>query len=890
MSRTTQGRRPLFGPVSVMSYGLDWFRKHQPSSLFSPVDDAQSAGLAHRLNLGVGPDLHFGTVVDVVAYAQCYRVLLDRNAGVLLCTALVQGSLLPVGPRPINAIGPGCPVYVLRHPSSHFGLILGVAPTPMTAAELALSDYIHQASRCGLRVDKVHSAPFQCTHNGTIVDWSDGRPFDGLSVGEWGAITETGLRVVLDSYMVQLAADEATGVFAFYHDQLLRLAGVNTQHFSSGHELEVYLDQDEIHHYDGFTPYPWEQLGVHSPHDETVIERAPRAVQFDEPHYAAWEPADDRRQPFHRSLAFRGYLGQGGRRMVQVPGSGASTYGTITDVDAVFEEGLGLDGSWSVRSAKSVLIAKRVAIPAVHRVRLVEDPGGDNEENYRFAGVAGGGEPHRVTGEIRSTHDLPHLQQVAGVMDLHTWVFNWKGAHPFHYHRKDWALTEESATFVGRDEETIPFGLLLSSFYLPRPSPTLRHVDHRYGEVRYFPNQSYLGMNDDGGVVLGDGCGAEIRMAGGHIFITAPGDVWLKSGRNVNTLAGRDACLRARNSVDLSATNRDVRLKAERNLHMVGGNDGKRGGVLIECKAPSSYGYENVVGEDVFMGGFQVKAAEGDAVIWARDVYVRTGGGDVKSGSITLDADRGRQPIVLQGDTIQNFARDSVVDNFGAYGAVQVSHVWSATGNVIGSGCCVQGSVVLNGGLVAKGWIEAVGGHFASELSSQYHGLVGLLDGESLGEAQQALGACRDSEDDAVAASVEFWRQLFDQFWYAARQAGDDATIDAVHFTFRNHYQYRTDDFRLFEDRWQQLARLTGQRLTAWEERSIVGAAAEETMPYPGRVPWREQSTYLEQDFLLYDATEGRSRERAEAQSDYEDPAFRAPRPVVPNGNYLIIA
>ena len=135
----------------------------------------------------------------------------------------------------------------------------------MTTAELALSDFIHQSSRCGLRVDKTHSAPFGCDDHGGIADWSNGRPFDGMSLGEWGAITETGLRVFLDPFMVQLAVDEATGVFAFYHDQLLRLAGYNTQMFSGGHEIEVGVDQGEVHHYDGFTPYPWEQCGAPTP-------------------------------------------------------------------------------------------------------------------------------------------------------------------------------------------------------------------------------------------------------------------------------------------------------------------------------------------------------------------------------------------------------------------------------------------------------------------------------------------------------------------------------------------------------------------------------------------------------------------------------------------------
>lgn len=889
MGTSSQGRRPLFGPVSAMSYGLDWFRKHQPSSLFAPVSDPQGAGHTVRRNLGVGPELHYGVVVDAIAYANCYRVILDRNAGVLLCTALVDTALLPVGPRSVNTLGPGCQVYVLRHPLTDFGVILGVAPGAATAAELALSDFIHQASRCGLRVDKVHSAAFQCQHHGTIVDWSAGRPCDALSVGEWGAITETGLRVILDSYMVQLGVDEATGVTAFYHDQLLRLAGVNWQAFSAGHELEVYLDQKEVHHYEGFTPYPWEQLGVLDPAGDPAREHDPRDVQFAAPHYADWEPAEDARLPFHRSLTFRGYLGQGGKRVVLAPQDAATrtTYGGGPVGEVLFEENLGLEGRYSLRAAKSVLIAKRVAGPTLGRRRRVEDAAGDTEENYRFAGVAGAGDPHRVAGEIRSGSDLPHLQQAAAALDLHAWVFNWLGVHPFHYHARDWHLGEESAGFAGGARAAIPFADLTSAFYLPPPEPILKAIDHRLGRVKYFPNQAYFHMPDDGGVIIGDGYGAEIRLVGGHATVASAGDVWVKPGRNFNALAGRDVCLRARNSLDGSAGAGDLRLKAEHNLHLLGGNAGDSGGVLIECRAPSAYDYRNVVGEDVVMGGFQVKVPRGDAVVWARNTYLRTGGGDVEAGAITLDADRGRRPIVLQADTIRNFVATDIVDSFGPEGNVTAAHYWSAAGNMIAGPVQVRGSGTFAGPLLVEGWVESVGGHFASELSIQYQGQVGLMAGEGLGLARQALDGSADAQaglrDDAAAG----WREAFAESWYAERQAGADDTIAAVHFSFRNPAQYRTEDFRIFEDRWQQLARLSGQALTTWRERSVAGA--EETMPYPGLGPWARQATYLEQDLRLHDPETGGSRPRAEARADYEDPEFSPSKPRVPADRYLVI-
>jgi hypothetical protein len=928
-----QGRRPLFGPASQTSYGLDWQRKAQPSSIRSAIDDAQGLARDVARNLGIGPEIFYGRVVDVVAYAQCYRVLLDRNGGVVLCMSLTAGSLLPVGAVPIVSIGPGSEVVVLmpRAPGS-YGIILGSFPAAMTTPELALSDFVHQSSRCGLRVDRTHSAPFGCDDHGGIPDWSDGRPFDSLSVGEWGAFAETGLRQFLDSFMVQCAVDEATGVFAFYHDQLLRLAGYNTQAFSGGHEFEVGVDQCEVHNYDGYTPYPWEQCGSVTD-DDPYRELDPQASQVDQPHYAAWEPKEDDQMPFHRSLLFRGYLGQGGKRMVQAPPqAGPNTYSAPIDGHAaLFEENLGLDGRYSLRSAKAVHIVKYAAIPPVKRMRRIEDADGDNETNYKFAGSYGEGPDHKVTGEIESSDDdNPHLQQAAGLMDVHAWVFNWLGAHPFHYHGKDWKIPEETDTFPEWAQAPITFGDLTEKFYLPRPQGITQKIDDRYEEVKYFPNSAYFSLLDDGGVVIGDGYGAEIRMCGGHIFLTAPGDIWSKSGRNLNVLAGHDVCVRAYNSMDLSATNKDLRIKAERNLHMLGGNSGgggidtsgiagggsggmgpapaaaaagggsgggggfgSTGGVLIECKAPSLYNYADVVGEDVEMGGFQVKVADGDAVIWARNIYLRTGGGDVQAGFIVIDANKGQESITLQGSTIVNFATDSIMDVFG--GSEENStgtNLWSAESNVIGAGCSVNGFAIFQGGLLVKGSIDAVGGYFGSDLSQAYEGKVGMLEGGSLTQAYSDLDAGEKACDQANSDADTWYAQLFSDYLYSDEHPGNDDTISAVHFTFRNPDQYLTTDFKLYEDRWQQLARLGGEELTTWKEKPITGASAEDTMPYPGKKPWQDDDTYMQMDLALFDPETGASIPRGSAdktEAKYEEPQFEDPEPTTPAEGYTII-
>jgi hypothetical protein len=887
-----EGQSLLAGKPDHTSYGTSWLLKvlTGQQSLFAPVSDPTQSGHAHRKNLGLHASVRHGYVVDYVAYARCYRVFLDNNHPIIPCALLMQGSSTPWGARSISSIPPGCGVQVIVHPQRLHGYIIGVEPRRRIDARGNLADWISQASRCGVRVDGAHSQVFQCTGKGGVADWSTNRPMDSLA-GEEGWITETGLRIIVDPFLAQLAVSEACGVFAFYHDDLLRLAGYNTHWFSCGGELEVLDDEGEVRWVAGAATYPWEQLGCLAPGVDPFRDVDPQAAQLTTPYYSYVEPADDRQLPFHRSVAFRGYLGQAGKRLTLLPPDADRYLPAGPGPQAVFEEFRSLTGRYALRSAKGIHLAKRPAIPAPHPRRRPEEKYGDNEANYRASGVLGNGPMHQVTGGPRAADRFPHLQQVAGMADLHAWVFNWEACHPFHYHAQDWDLPEESKTRLGAAAAPIPFGLLAREFYLPRPDALLLQVDHRYGSVPYYPNEANLDINDDGTIVLADGYGAEIRLAGGHIFFQCPGDIWLQPGRNVNAWAGRDLCLRARNSLDASATEGDVRLKAERNLHALAGNGEKVGAVLLESKAPSSFGYAGKVGEDVVSGGIQLKAGKGGLTAWARDIYLRVGGGDVDSGGeFVIDADQGNAPIVTNSRFLLNYVREATATYFGSEGDVKVANVYTADGSIFGKGVEVLGPGIFNGTVLVNGWFEAVGGHIATELAQnpEYRFVLPLKD-RPLAEAKDAIEAAIDREAGQVDAGEQQYKKGFTDYWYSRDRPGHAETIRAAHFTFRSDEQYRTGDFELYEARWQQLTRLVGEQLGTWEERPAT-VANRATYPYPGEQAWKKGRHLHQQDLGLHDVRTGRARDRTAAQADYEQPEYQGEnQPETLDSNYVVI-
>ena len=213
------------------------------------------------------------------------------------------------------------------------------------------------------------------------------------------------------------------------------------------------------------------------------------------------------------------------------------------------------------------------------------------------------------------------------------------------------------------------------------------------------------------------------------------------------------------------------------------------------------------------MGGFQVKVPHGDATIWSNNIYLRTGGGDVDPGIITLDAAKGQKPITFNASTINNFVTESILDNFGSDGNIDVTpHLVGPVQRhrlgLLHSGLrlCSSDSVLVNG------WLEIVGGHVGTELSMAYDGKVGWMAGPEPVPRLPGAGGLPDRARTTIRDEAKkFWQDLFTDYLYADKQAGNDDTIKAVHFTFRNPEQYHTQKFKLFEDRWQQLARLAAR-------------------------------------------------------------------------------
>jgi hypothetical protein len=856
-------------------YELAWeqVRHTRENMLLGAAADPTVSQWLHQLDFNNRPQIYWGRVVDGVAWASNLKVQLENTATPISCVMATHTPLRPIGVRQLHSIGIDSAVYVLWHPTAEVGVILGVEPEFSISGRTPMADFISQAGRSGLSVDLCHKSPFNTVRNGLISDRSAGRPFDA-TLNEFGYITETGMALTLDSFMGQLRADEETGLWVSYWDQVCRLAGHNLQLWSSGTERSDEDDESEFSAELGYSPYIWETLGSLAP--MSTVSRNIDADLFqqdpDFQQYSGLEPLDDHQQAWFRLRDFFGYYGQAHKRVLNVQPVSGFPGDVLTTPDTpvfpgVYEENLSLTGRKSFRTAHEFIIAKRLYVPTPKRKVLAADPNGDNDSNYLFAGMPGFGDgpAHQITGEIATTGGDAGWVHATGFLDTQAFVFNWEALHPFHYHGEDQDMPQESELPFSCTAPNFPS--LATAQYLPVPSPVEVYVDHRYGPVKMYPNHSSWALTADGGSIFTDGYGSQIRMTEGCIDITAPGDVRILAGRSFVAMAGKDTIIRAHGSVDVSASCHDVRIKAKHNLHMV--TTDTCSSILMDCRATGDY-CDIQQGEDATFGGIMLKAKNSTIAEYAQRIHLTTEG--VVDGTIILSAENGR--IRQIGEFIENFAEQAIMDIFYDGASVNSVNEWWTDSATICSPLRVNGALAV----AACGWFGSnlfvQNGHIATSQAAANKYLVQPLQGAPATTANTVISDIATICSHSTSAGSQ-----------ELATTQDYTICKDMEFSFRTVTQMQTSDWTLWETHWQQMARLNGQSLMTWTEDPVLFMGSP-TYPYPGKERWVDSPTWYHLNLNMYDATTLRAQDRP---GPYTTPVFAAPVNVNPDGAFTII-
>lgn len=855
--------------------------------------DPYSTNSIHKVALSREPSIIAGRIVEVIEYAKSYKVVLDRGAGEIICCALQNTSSETMGARTLTSYVPGTFVVVLLPPHAAWGFIVGAMPGWMVAGKDAMSDYISQGSNVGLHVDAVSNFPFSLNDNGGIVDFSAGGAFDHVADGDWGAVTDTGGMVFLDSFMAFMRIDEETGIFLFYDNQRARLSGHNLQIRSGIHEANYDDDQWELDYWEGHTTGSnFERMGSF---DESKVSRENDVddYQLSKPWYSRYEPTQDDQQAIFRLRTFRGYFGQGDMKTLCIPpvsASGVQQYSKQEKFPGVAEENWATDGMISIRSAKGLIIAKRAVLPNPKQMFVAEDVNGDKvddtNDNYRFRGTQSTLPlPNHKVGDMTDAMTQPSLVRAAAFRDMYMLDTQHKNLLGLRYHKLDWYVPNESDySFSSQMASGISdYSTLANNQWLTPPDPIQLTVDSRYNNgnaVKYWPTDSYLAFLEDGSMNQADGFGSEIRMVDGSIVISCPGDIFMLAGRSIHEWAGWDVSVRGNNCVDIVANKCDVRIKAENTVFVLGGNSGKCGGVLVESRSPGIKFACTPSGDDISeqVGGILLRAKNSAVVTFAAQIeLILSQSGDATQGipsAIVLQAHDGL--ITTESKHFFRFLHQSAQDVFtdSNCSICGVNEYWCSSA-LINSKLRVANNVFVDGCLLVYD-DTTVGGHVAAV------SLDTLTDFSTLMTAASEMSTRQSQLSTWASSACSDMRQFESQ---------TDAT--KVEFYFRSSEQQQTENFVLFETKWQQEARVKGMSVQKWTENPVMGSdcfsgLTKYSYPPPGKGSWVDNQSLYTQDQTLFNVNTNLAEDWGAAY-EYPTPTYSEPTKQVFDGNFLII-
>ncbi len=708
----------------------------------------------------------------------------------IVCRCLEEQLDKVFGTRAMSVLTEQTPVIVyVESVDSRYGFIVGVVPTvfygkPTADSPAPFGFSLNPESGASFWSEEAYSEPQLDSKNVSRVIANAGRPADVLP-GDWGKINDFGAMLALLGPMAILKATDLAKIEAYVLDDMIRVVSGQFQHFTSMGEYHIYNDGGRTTTEFAGSPHQLEVMGIdeYSTAEDgiyTVVEPEDRTDAYDQSDYIPGEPGQTLKR---RVQMFFGDLGDIWQLFLANPQAGTETYDREALHQGLMHAHLDGSGRLSVQSAAGVSLQRsdRIAIPK--KVKEPWDPEGDQPEN-------------------EDEDPAPKLP------------FAYSEEHPF---ARNLQLNDANGWLLGRAYRR--FDVLTADWYTPEEED-LKVPDNEYDPLnaatenfdRYDGRKSGLFVEEDGSVVIRDAWGSEIYMRGGNIVMSSPGDIMKQPGGSDVTMAGKDVVLKAKNSVDVSATENDVRIKAHGNMHLFT----KEKGILLETESTGqgTHGFdEEAEGETVGSSGINLKAPGSRVFIWGGTVHLSAAANMIIE---TIDRTAGR--VMVLAGRVLGFASNWLLAGEEGTASIQLSRN-SAT--VTGDSVALQGdkSVLI---------------------SRDAQILQPLQWVDTADNPAQSTQAFTRSESDAATTDT-----FLGEFSAEEREK--------IKFTFRKADQYGTDKatetdpsamkFQLYQVPWQRLAEaghpLVPSSTDVWEEEKV-----NETYPWPGKVNF-ESPVYI---------------------------------------------
>ncbi|GHT30377.1 hypothetical protein FACS1894214_0110 [Planctomycetales bacterium] len=581
--------------------------------------------------------------------------------------------------------------------------------------------------------------------------------------------------------------------------------------------------------------YPYEALGLLKNSNE----------KFWQKEYSGQiEPVNKALVPFYRYQKYSGFIGQGLVETVSIPPKDISdTYTADDDKHPICVSRVQktLDGSLIFESSKGIHFALQPNIRSFKRIKEISDPNGDDLEkgNYEFSKT-----------DVFETQP----KDDASVTDKIIWAVRQAGNTGFYGHKNDFELIKENQRAF---EQDVNAGSLQSLQSQPKMKPVepIRLKINEQGEVEYGNGRIFLSLIEDGVFIRGL-CGEELRMEGGNITLSCPGNITMMPGRSFVTMSGEDAVLKAKKSIDIAAVDNDVRIKAERNLDMVGGMSGN-GRTLIENQSAGEPSLDNVQGkegEEIVGGGVTIKSKKLTS-IQGKNVFVQS----YEKGEIFIDAGLEGGQVNIHGRQVNAVSSSNIELAAGIYEGAKASE---GSGNIVriySTSVAIPKSLSVFENIYAKQVIADEGCN-KDPLEEKYKNFQ-----EDSGMAK-SLAANNESTDKRLEQLYE----LYDD----EDKIGSEEMQKNYTFSYRNSEQCGANTFDFITPYWMEIFQSSVvSALPLWEEKEYSYQAEAESsgikqMSWPGYEAWENEQKVEVRENVWYDAENGNDLDGTDAPSE----------------------
>ena len=293
----------------------------------------------------------------------------------------------------------------------------------------------------------------------------------------------------------------------------------------------------------------------------------------------------------------------------------------------VAEVYIGSDGSVISRSTKDLISEKVGHIRVPLKKREANDPDGDTtKDKYTRA--------KRIP-FVWDTENLAgrHLQE----NEFREWEVDHTEMYRTRGHTKDWAVKQRKDSRCPKAED---------------------------GVEQYEPGISVIHQRNDGSVYIQDHWASTIQMIDGDIIIAPTRDLMLQPGRDIAMITPRDTVIRAKKYVDITSSEKDVRIKAQLSMFLYA----KYSGILIETSASKS---KNPAPEDTdpnYTDPVKGVKLDGDDCTYDYSVGGTGGSGSASStrypgirlhlreseSSVEVHSEKEECPVIIQTDGISS--------------------------------------------------------------------------------------------------------------------------------------------------------------------------------------------------------------------------------------------